>query len=183
MDKTLFLIRHCASTGQEPDAPLTREGHRQAEMLAEQLSTFAVESIVSSPYARAVRTAEPLAVRLNLPVHTDDRLIERVLCETPIPDWRERLAESFADMDLRLPGGETSREAMGRGAAVVREILDHEVRPTAVVTHGCLMTLMLKRFDDGIDFGTWERMSHPDVYRLEFGGDAPIIHRVILGFG
>ena len=76
---TVYLVRHCQSTGQEPDAPLTPIGQQQAVRLADCWNALGSRWIVSSPYARARQSAEPLAARLGLAVETDDRLIERVL--------------------------------------------------------------------------------------------------------
>ncbi len=63
MTKTVYLVRHCQTSGQEPDAPLTEQGHRQAVLLAQTLADEPLERIVSSPYLRAYQTALPLAER------------------------------------------------------------------------------------------------------------------------
>src|SRR6476619_921667 len=105
----LLLVRHCQSTGQAPDAPLTSLGEQQAEQLADVLQSRGIARIVASPYTRAVQSAQPLAQRLGLAIETDERLIERALTSDPLDDWRERLRAAWADFDLALPGGESSR--------------------------------------------------------------------------
>ncbi|MEH2190331.1 MAG: hypothetical protein V7K64_29875 [Nostoc sp.] len=35
MLKTLYIVRHCQAVGQEPNAPLTSEGHLQAIALTD----------------------------------------------------------------------------------------------------------------------------------------------------
>ncbi len=89
--KELYIIRHCQAEGQEPNAPLTELGRQQAERLATQLSSIPLDRIVSSPYVRAIKTIEPLAHQIQIPIHTDERLIERVLCNTNEPEWRDML--------------------------------------------------------------------------------------------
>src|SRR4051812_24080279 len=91
----LHLVRHCQSTGQEPDAPLTAVGREQAEHLADVLEGRGIARIVASSYARARQTVEPLARRLGLSVETDERLIERVLSSGPLNDWRDRLRATW----------------------------------------------------------------------------------------
>lgn len=86
VDMVLVLIRHCETTGQEPDAPLTATGRRQAETLARRLEEVGIERVVSSPFVRAVQSASPLAERLGLPVETDPRLRERTLGSGPVSD-------------------------------------------------------------------------------------------------
>jgi 2,3-bisphosphoglycerate-dependent phosphoglycerate mutase len=164
--KTLYVVRHCKAEGQEADAPLTPEGVAQSDSLADSLATANIERIISSPYIRATQSIAPLARRLNLAVELDVRLVERVLCSGSRPDWRELLRASFSDLDLSFEGGESSREAMRRAVAVVTDIQRHSAQSTLLVTHGNLMALLLKHFDDSIGFAEWCALSNPDVYRV-----------------
>jgi 2,3-bisphosphoglycerate-dependent phosphoglycerate mutase len=167
--KTLFLIRHCRAVGQEAEAPLTAEGEQQAHALANALATAGIERIVSSPMRRALASAAPLARRLGLSVEVDARLAERVLSGSARADWLDRLRESFDDLDARLEGGESSREAMARGAAMVDDALRHPARVTALVTHGNLLALLLRRFDAAYGFDAWRAFTNPDVFRVTVG--------------
>lgn len=176
--KTLYVVRHCKAEGQPASAALTPEGMQQAEALAAFLADKGVERIVSSPFLRARLSIEPLARRLRLEVQEDPRLGERVLASGDLPDWLERLRESFTDLDLRLPGGETSREAMARAAAAVDDALAAGAGTTVLVTHGNLMTLLLKRFDDRIGFAQWGALTNPDLFRLTFGDEGVQLERL-----
>jgi 2,3-bisphosphoglycerate-dependent phosphoglycerate mutase len=165
--KRLFLVRHCESTGQEAAAPLTAIGQTQAICLADYLETLEVELLVSSPYTRAQQSIAPLAQWLGLPVELDPRLAERVLSAAPLEHWREAIQQTFEELDLAWPGGESSRTAMARGRAAVDALLTRPVRVLVVVTHGNLMTLILRSFETQFGFQAWERLSNPDVYCLE----------------
>ena len=172
--KRIWLVRHCKAAGQEPEAPLTPEGREQAERLAEFFGGRRVERIVSSPFERAAASIRPFAERAGLPVVTDARLGERVLSTEPLSDWMDRLRESFDDMDLRLPGGETSREAAERGMAVIAECLRRREEATIVVTHGNLMALILKACDGRYGFEDWRKLTNPDVFELLADGTGGI---------
>jgi 2,3-bisphosphoglycerate-dependent phosphoglycerate mutase len=163
----LFLVRHCQTSGQEPDAPLTALGWEQAERLAAFLEPHAVTRIVSSTHLRARQSIEPLAARLSLPVETDARLVERVLSIDPLPDWRERLLASWADFDLALPGGESSRAATARGLAAIEDVLAGSHVPAVVVAHGNLIALLLHALDGRPGFEAWQALTNPDVFRVE----------------
>jgi 2,3-bisphosphoglycerate-dependent phosphoglycerate mutase len=165
--KTLYIVRHCKAEGQEANAPLTPEGVAQSNGLADLLANADIERIISSPYTRATQSIAPLSQRLNLAVELDTRLVERVLCSDSRPDWQEHLYASFADLDLRLEGAESSREAMQRAVAVVTDIQRHSAQSTLLVTHGNLMALLLKHFDDSVGFAEWRALSNPDVYRVD----------------
>jgi len=166
-----YLIRHCEAAGQGADAPLTERGRVQAEELAQRLAGLGLRRIIASPFRRAVESATPLARRLGLPLETDGRLKERVLAADDLPDWREKLAQTFRDPNLCYPGGESSRQAAARGMAVVEEALAAEGNhPFALISHGCLIALVLRELDPAIGFEDWARMTTPDVYRVTRSG-------------
>ena len=167
MARRLFLVRHCESTGQDASAPLTALGQTQAVLLADHLEPMGVELLVSSPYTRAQQSVAPLAQRLRLPVETEPRLAERVLSAEPLVHWREAMRQTFANLDLVWPGGESSRVAMARGRAAIDAILSRPVHTAVVVTHGNLMTLILRSFVEHFDFRAWAHLTNPDVYCIE----------------
>lgn len=164
---TIHLVRHCEAMGQKPDAPLADEGVRQSERLADFLSDLGISRIISSPFLRASESVRPLSERLGVGIESDPRLAERVLCATPMPDWKEELREAFSDPGLRFEGGESSREATERGVAVVEGASEGGVLPAVVATHGNLMALILRHFDDRFGFEEWEALTNPDVFRIE----------------
>ena len=168
MVKNLYFVRHCQATGQNPDAPLTTEGQAQARILVNLLRDTKIERIISSPFVRAYQSIVPLAEYLGLEIETDNRLIERVLSPTPLNDWRKSLEETFINLDLCFAGGESSRTAMKRGVAVVDELLKQATNTSLIVTHGNLMTLILKNYDQRIGYSEWANMRNPDVYCIKF---------------
>lgn len=176
--KHIYIVRHCQATGQEPDAPLTEQGQQQAVQLASFFAETAVDFILSSPFERAYRTVSPLAEKLGLKIVTDERLTERVLTGQNHPNWREMLQQTYDDLDLCYEGGESSRGAMERASSVVREVLESEHTHTVIVSHGNLISLLLKHFDSRIGFSEWESLSNPDVYHLSFAGEQPAIARI-----
>jgi 2,3-bisphosphoglycerate-dependent phosphoglycerate mutase len=176
--KTLYIVRHCKAAGQAPDAPLTIEGAAQAKQLADRLAVLPIDRIVSSPFVRATQSIAPLAQRLGQPLVIDARLAERILSTADLPDWQAALQATFDDLDLRLEGGESSRTAMQRVAAVVSEIAVDHVDSTVLVTHGNLMSLLLKHFDQRIGFFEWHQLTNPDVYRVVMAAERAEITRI-----
>ncbi|MDQ1232705.1 2,3-bisphosphoglycerate-dependent phosphoglycerate mutase [Paenibacillus sp. SORGH_AS306] len=173
--KSIFLIRHCQAEGQAPDAQLTTLGQEQSMYIADFLNDFSIDYIVSSPYERAYRTIEPLASRRSLSIHTDIDLQERVLSQENLPDWLEKLRLTFDDLDLRYTGGESSRQAMDRGIAVLDKAIRIDAKQIAVVSHGNLISLLLKHYDEQIQFEHWQALSNPDVYQLVFDDEYQLI--------
>jgi 2,3-bisphosphoglycerate-dependent phosphoglycerate mutase len=168
--KTIFLIRHCKANGQEASAKLTIEGVEQAHKLADFLSAKQIDYIVSSSYERAIATIKPLAQKTKLVVNTDDRLCERILSSENFRDWEKKLYDTFQDSAMRLPGGESSLEAMERGIAVIEELCERSEKSIAVVTHGNIMCLMLRYYNAKYGFDEWRRLTNPDVFELLMPG-------------
>ncbi|MBX0314473.1 histidine phosphatase family protein [Planococcus glaciei] len=174
MKKTIYLVRHCSATGQEPGALLTDAGEEQARQLAEFFQDKGITHIISSPFTRAIKSIEPAADNLGLGIEIEDRLAERVLSTANLPDWMERLKESFQDLDMKLSGGESGMEATERGMAALASAADR----TILVTHGNLLGLMLKKIDESYGYEEWKNFTNPDVYQVEIEGAAFQANRI-----
>jgi len=166
MSKIIYLVRHGQATGQAADAPLTSEGIDQAEALAECLSGVGIGQIVSSPFARARTSIKPLSIRLQIEIKLDARLIEAALSTIDYPDWLDKLRGTFSDFELSFAGGESSRAATDRAIAALNDALLLDTDPIVVVTHGRLLTLILKHFDSKYGFEEWQNLTTPDVFRI-----------------
>jgi probable phosphoglycerate mutase len=138
--------------GQE-DSPLTDEGLRQAEAIADRLAKERFDVLVSSDLGRALQTAAPIAQRCGLPVVKDARLRERHFGEgegMPYDEIDRRWPDAFSriresDPDAVIPGGETRRQFHDRVhrafEALVRE---REGKRVAVVTHGGVLAALYR---------------------------------------
>jgi broad specificity phosphatase PhoE len=87
---TVIVVRHAEKAAEPKDnPPLTGEGAMRAAKLTEALQHAGVTTIYSTPYARTLETAQPLARALNLTV-----------TETPIPN--RSVAAYAADIAARV---------------------------------------------------------------------------------
>jgi len=169
--KTIYCIRHCSATGQHKDSPLTTEGTRQAQLMSMYLNEahFPIDKIISSPYLRAIDSIKPYAESKNLKIETDPQLHERVLSIEPVDDWLNELEHSFRNLNYRLPGGESSNDAIQRINDSLENIFENdEVSDVALVTHGNLLTLLLSQYDPRFNFEKWKRLQNPDIYLLHY---------------
>ena len=149
MATTILLARHGQSDWNaerrwqgHADRPLTAEGRRQAEVLAERLRNVELDAICSSDLRRALETAEVLAERHGLEVEA-----RRDLREVDVGSWsgltRAQVAARFPDGHRRweqgLPGwtdGETYEQMAERVVAAVRDLAGrHPQERLLVVTH------------------------------------------------
>ncbi|WP_163582855.1 histidine phosphatase family protein [Gracilibacillus saliphilus] len=176
--KNIYIIRHCEAEGQSPEAQLTDRGHEQALELSEFFSNVKIDRIISSPYKRAIDSIRPLAKRFNIDVEINKNLIERILSTKNLPDWFEKLRNTFDDIELRFEGGESSREAMKRIVEVVEEAFSRNNNNTVIVTHGNLMSLLLMYFNKDYGFDDWKILSNPDAFLLKHESNKVTFQRI-----
>ncbi|ASN05566.1 histidine phosphatase family protein [Virgibacillus necropolis] len=172
--KKIFLVRHCLAEGQHKDSPLTTVGMRQAVLLSRffDKQNIVFDGVISSPYLRAIESIKPFAESKNLKIEVDDRLQERILSNEPVDDWMEVLEQSFNELDFKLPGGESANDAITRSNAIFESInQNNDMNNVIIVSHGNLLSLMLKSFDQTIGFDEWKNLNNPDVYLIESNGD------------
>jgi 2,3-bisphosphoglycerate-dependent phosphoglycerate mutase len=176
MEKQIYIIRHCEAEGQPPSAQLTGKGFEQAHHLARFFGEIKIDRIISSPFLRARQTVEPLAQKKGLTVEVDERLSERTLSTEVLTDWLEDLKTTFDDLEYRLPGGESSNEAMKRAVSVIDGINSNET--TLIVSHGNLISLLLKYYDSEYGFEQWKNLSNPDVFLLRISDNETSFERL-----
>jgi 8-oxo-dGTP pyrophosphatase MutT (NUDIX family)/phosphohistidine phosphatase SixA len=88
-DSAIVLVRHARAgkrgdwQGHDNDRPLDDVGRAQAERLAELLSYFRPDQILSAGLARCVQTVEPLAERLGLPIRVDPVFSDAAFAKSP----------------------------------------------------------------------------------------------------
>jgi 2,3-bisphosphoglycerate-dependent phosphoglycerate mutase len=176
LEKLVYVVRHCSAEGQAAAACLTEDGVLQAAELVQFFEDLRIDQIISSPFARAQQSISPLAMNRGIAVEVDHRLAERVLSSKYKEDWLPKLEETFDKLDLKFEGGESSNEAMARVREVIDELEDgcHSV----IVTHGNLMSLLLKSFDDGFGFKEWQELTNPDVYLVRIKDVGTTFERV-----
>lgn len=149
----IFLVRHGQTAANvdrlfvgATDIPLNGLGERQALLVGDRFATIDIDAIVTSPLARAQRTAQAIADVTNLePLvvpglseidfgHIEGLNLQQVLQQ--FPELKTQL-DDFGDLDLQWPGGESRKAFYQRIMAAFLGIIDrYENRSVAVVCHG-----------------------------------------------
>lgn len=152
----LYVVRHGETDwnregryqGQR-ESHLTATGRAQAQALADALAGASISRVITSPLARCVDTAAPLAARLGVNVEVDSRLIEiahgtwegRLRAEIERDDPQRMRAWRESPERVQFDGGESLEDVVARWRAFAAE-LDGE-NNIAVVTHDVLVRLAL----------------------------------------
>jgi probable phosphoglycerate mutase len=114
----LIIVRHALPLRVEretgaADPELSTEGHLQAEALGKYLAHESIDAIYSSPLARALQTATPLANHLNLAIREEDGVAE----------W-DRNSSEYIPMEEMRAANHPKWQAMMRGEWVSDEDQD-----------------------------------------------------------
>jgi len=107
----MILVRHGQSefnvvfsvTRRDPgirDPRLTPEGRRQAEAAAEALADHGIERLISSPYSRALETAEIVARRLDIGITVEPMVGERAAFACDVGTRRDDLKTRWPHLAL-----------------------------------------------------------------------------------
>ncbi|HEV2027366.1 MAG TPA: histidine phosphatase family protein [Candidatus Dormibacteraeota bacterium] len=157
----MLLVRHGQSTWNSEhriqgqlDPPLSQEGRRQAELLAQRLAGFRFAGFYASDLKRAFETAQAIGVALGAQAEAMPGLREVYLGEWEglrTEDLAQRSPEAWArwteepDWDL-VPGGEGSALFEARVSAALDAIFErHAHGDVLVVTHGGVIQVALHR--------------------------------------
>ncbi len=147
----IYLIRHgetalnAARVLQHPETPLSAQGLEQARRLAERLRGAGIASILTSDYARAAMTAEPLRAATGAPLAHEPLLRERDFGDLRGRAYAELGLDPFAD-DYAPPGGESWEAFHARVARAWSQVEAAAARAQghlAVVTHGLVCRSVL----------------------------------------
>lgn len=176
MYTTIYFIRHAEShfvLGKERERPLSEEGFLAAEKLAKTLENVKFDAIFSSPYLRAIQTAERLSAPSKMMIEEDLR--ERTL-KGPFKLSAEEIdlaiQQSFDNIDYCLEGGESVRQVQQRALPVIFGILKNpNYHTVAIGTHGNIMTSIFHYFNTSIGYSFWKSTKKPDIHKLVFNDD------------
>lgn len=177
MITNIYMVRHAESPfvdGQERIRGLSVEGEEDAGEVAKLMLLEEVDVIVSSPFARSIKTIEEIATTRNLEIKLIEELRERMIKGNYKLSWEEvepAIEKSFSNKDYCLPGGETTRQAQERAIPIIKQLLkEHTGKNIVIGTHGNIMTIMLNYFDEQFGYDFWASTSKPDIYKLVFSG-------------
>lgn len=180
----LIIIRHGRTAANAAgllqgrvDNVLDELGRRQADEIAAAVGE--VDAIVSSPLARAVETAGPLAARSGVGIEIDERWIEldygqweaRPVADVPAATWdRWR-----TDPHFRPPGGESLFELNERVSQACEDLLERARHGTvAVATHVSPIKAAVAWALGVHDEISWRmRVDQAQISRVAVRGDRP----------
>lgn len=172
MGTIIYFVRHADSPyieGNERSRGLSDKGKLDAIKVESILKQENIDIFISSPYERAIQTVQGLAYKYSKEIIIYEDLRERNIGYISNMDFKEAKKQVYKDINFSFPGGESSLKAQERAVKILNIILEeYKGKKIVIGTHGDIMTLMMNHFDKQYDFEFWEKLSMPDIYKLEF---------------
>ncbi len=170
----IYLVRHAHSsyTPDEYGRGLSPKGNRDEKSLTYLMKEKQIDVVLSSPYNRAIHTVEGIAKHHSIDIQVIEAFKERTLAEQPVEDFQSAIDAVWQDETFSHPGGESNEFARSRGVSALQNALKtYKGKSVVIGTHGNLMVLIMRHFDDQYDRHFWKNLDMPDVYCLTFQGE------------
>ena len=144
------------------DVELTEKGREQAKALASAVADKNINVIISSPLKRAVETSKIVSEICNIPMETDERLIEQ---NYGIYEGVDRKNEEFLsnkrNFAYKYPGGESMMQVAYRVYGLLDEINGkYKDKNVLIISHGGVCRIINTYFRD---------MTNDDFFNYRLG--------------
>ncbi len=155
----IYFVRHGESEGnknglhQGPDVPLSQEGIRQAQVLAERLTKHSIDIIYASPMVRTKQTSEIISDRLKIPVELWENLREirnpseiwgKSAEDKKILEIKESAKKEFLKGNSRYSDEETFEELDKRAKGILEHLLlRHKDQNVLCVSHATMIKMVV----------------------------------------
>lgn len=170
----VYFIRHAQSDRNYHDdrtRPLTAEGIKDGEKIAEVLKAKGITHIISSPYTRTLQTVERLAEVLKLEIETHEDFRERNAGQWHGDRFFDFIEKQWADFDYRIEGGESLRQVQERNISALSNFLEkYEGETLAIATHGTALSTIINNYYPKFGFGDFLKLADlmPLVIKMDF---------------
>lgn len=169
--KKIYLIRHMETVWNEEqkyigvtDLPLSKNGFKNAHLLAQAFKDKPVKKVFSSQMLRAKQTASILAQQFNCPV-----VVQPLLNEINFGEWEgltfNEIEAKYYQLSkvwltnpfsIQIPGGESWASFTGRVKSGWEKVKKASLNETVVVTHaGCIKLILALELGLGLEKG-WQ---------------------------
>lgn len=153
----IYLVRHChyqnmdkIIPGRLPGFPLSGQGKKQAQQLAQDFQSQNISTIYTSPILRAHQTADIIGASLNLKPIVNLLAIET---NSPLQGITRKDFDSTGGILWNRPqhlkgGGETKQQVLRRTQKLIKKVLqNHQDQNIIIVTHGDPIMTYIRNLD------------------------------------
>lgn len=184
----LYIVRHCEATGNvaktfqgRTDCDVTECGQKQLDCLSERFKNIHIDAVYSSPLIRAKKTAKAIVGDRNIPIYTEDKLIEidggeiEGVCWVNFKYTHPVIEYTWGqEPHLFHPNGGESMQSVYKRTweAVLKIVKENDGKTVAIASHGVAIRNIMchaenKKIEE-LKSVAWS--DNTGVYLLEFDG-------------
>lgn len=167
----LYFIRHAESRYDADDRTrgLSGKGLCDRTLATDFLADKAIDTVLSSPYRRAVETVQEFADAHGLPVIPVEDFRERCIADVWVEDFREYTRQQWEDHDFRLDGGESLWEVQNRNISALSDILQqYDGKNVVVGTHGMALSTIIHHFVPAFGYTDFDKIRGKMPWAVHF---------------
>ena len=172
----LYFIRH-AEPNYENHDDMTRElsakGLKDRELVTKFLMDKQIDSVVSSPFKRAIDTVRDFADKNGMEITVIDAFRERRVNSGWIEDFTSFSRKQWEDFTYKLSDGECLAEVQNRNIAALNKLLDDYKGQNVVIgSHGTALSTIINYYDKTFGYDEFDAIRHlmPWVVQFTFDG-------------
>lgn len=181
----IYLVRHGESEDsakglhQRPDSPLTKEGLKQAGLIAKRFKDIEIDVIFTSPFTRAKQLAEVISKHIDKPIEYSDLLVEikrptevegKKRDNPEVVEIKDKINKNYHDPNFRYSDEETFTDLKTRVYEMIKFLENLNQDNVLLVTHGTFAQMLLALFTHGRNLTSKEFLDFKNTYRISKAG-------------
>ncbi len=169
---TVYFVRH-AQPNYENHDDMTRElsekGLRDRRLVTDFLWDKNIDTVLSSPFKRAVDTVREFAELVNMDIQMVDDFRERRIDSEWIEDFNSFCKAQWNDFDYKLSDGESLGEVQKRNIDALNAVLkEHEGKNIVAGSHGTALSTIINYYDKSFGYEEFEQIRGLMPWIVEF---------------
>lgn len=174
----VYFIRHAEPNYDNHDdvlRELTPKGLCDRKLVTEFLSNKNIDTVLSSPYKRAVDTVRHFAEAKGFEINIVDDFRERKIDSVWLDDFTAFSRAQWADFNYKLSDGESLGEVQNRNIKALNNVLNEYKNKNIVIgSHGTALSTIVNYYDKNFGYNEFEKIRTlmPWVVEFTFDGTA-----------
>lgn len=160
----IYFVRHAAPNYNNHDdavRELTPQGLIDRKRVTEFLWNKDIDTVLSSPYKRAVDTVREFADAKGLEITLVDGFRERKVDSGWIEDFNGFCRRQWEDFAFKLSGGESLREVQKRNIDALNQVLyTYNDNNIVIGSHGTALSTIINYFDSSFGYNEFVKIKN-----------------------
>ena len=173
---TVYFVRHAEPNYENHDdmlRELSAKGMEDRKLVTKFLTDKDIDTVLSSPYKRAVDTVSEFAEYIGLDIGIVNDFRERRIDSVWIEDFTAFCKAQWADFAYKLSDGECLGEVQRRNIVALKDALvKYKGKNIVVGSHGTALSTIINYYDESFGYSEFEKVKGlmPWIVRFTFEG-------------